>query len=664
MSMKHSGASRIVLAAICLWLGAGALSATDHPGLVSVLPIAPTDLPEVVEAARLVRVDTALLVAGAEGLRLELPDGPIDHLVREAVERRGPGNLTWRGHVRFEPDSRVMLTLRNGFVTGFVRSGLGLYEIRPAATGDHLLLKLDTSRFAPCAGGRDADLATDSSTPMSDRRSLEEPVSPSGDPADQIHLMSLYTPQARDAAGGTAQIESLAQAAVDAANTAFADSGMTARFVLAHVGQSTYQDSGDMSADLDWLAGDAGVAALRDQHAADMVSLLVGSGTYCGIAFVMRDPGASFESSAFQVTHQLCAVGNLSFAHEHGHNMGFEHNPEDGAGSNQASYPYAFGHYVDGSFRTVMSYSSPCNLGCERVGRFSNPQATYNGHPTGVTGERDNAAVGEDTAPIVANFRASAVCGNGIVESGEECDGSDLGGASCTAVGCASGTPTCTTSCTLDYSSCSSCGTCDFDGLCEVGEDCNNCASDCVSGAGATCGNGICEAADGEDCVSCPSDCAGKTNGKPQTRFCCGDGDGPNPVSCSDPVCTQQGFQCTDSPAPASCCGDGSCTGIESGDNCSLDCGAPASCGDGVCDPGESSCSCALDCGSPPATELLLCGDGLDNDCDGFTDCDDSDCAEEPACSLTCEPSGALCSSDADCCSNQCRGKPGERTCR
>jgi hypothetical protein len=38
-----------------------------------------------------------------------------------------------------------------------------------------------------------------------------------------------------------------------------------------------------------------------------------------------------------------------------------------------------------------------------------------------------------------------------------------------------------------------------------------------------TCDNdGICEA--GEDCNSCPNDCAGVTSGNPNNRYCCGNG--------------------------------------------------------------------------------------------------------------------------------------------
>ena len=53
---------------------------------------------------------------------------------------------------------------------------------------------------------------------------------------------------------------------------------------------------------------------------------------------------------------------------------------------------------------------------------------------------------------------------------------------------------------------------CDEDGICEAGEDCSTCPTDCASGVspGAECGNGICEAGDSESCISCPDDCLGK----------------------------------------------------------------------------------------------------------------------------------------------------------
>ena len=257
---------------------------------------------------------------------------------------------------------------------------------------------------------------------------------------------------------------------------------------------------------------------------------------------------------------------------------------------------------------------------------------------------------------------ACTLCGNGVRESGEACDGSDLGGASCSDQSCTGGAPTCTASCSIDFSACSGCPTCDNDGVCEDGEDCDGCPNDCIAGAGATCGDGVCNAADGEDCINCAADCRGRQNGNPSNRYCCGAGGGQNPVPCSDNRCNQgTDWSCSDLPRSPSCCGDLVCEDIESSFNCEIDCGAAPLCGDGICNSGEDTCSCESDCGLPPLSEIS-CSDGDDNDCDGFADCSDSECSASPECS--CAPLGDSCSSNGDCCSNKCRGANGRKTCK
>ncbi|HUU85583.1 MAG TPA: hypothetical protein VM243_18945 [Phycisphaerae bacterium] len=197
---------------------------------------------------------------------------------------------------------------------------------------------------------------------------------------------------------------------------------------------------------------------------------------------------------------------------------------------------------------------------------------------------------------------------------------------------------------------------CDMDGVCEVDEDCINCPTDCIRGGGTICGNGVCEPAGGEDCVSCPGDCNGNQGGAVKKQFCCGDGDGVNPIGCDDSRCTSEGFACSSDPAPTYCCGDGFCEGAEDGFNCAIDCGAPPVCGDTNCDPGEDQCNCLGDCGTPPGTETV-CDDGIDNDCDGPADCADADCTGDPACPL-CDNDG-VCETDEDCvtCPNDCDGR-------
>ena len=179
-------------------------------------------------------------------------------------------------------------------------------------------------------------------------------------------------------------------------------------------------------------------------------------------------------------------------------------------------------------------------------------------------------------------------------------------------------------------------------GVCEStnGEDCITCPEDCISGtsSGAVCGNGLCEAGNGEDCVSCPADCNGVQGGKPSSRFCCGDGDGTNPVSCADSRCTSGGFACTDVP-------------VSGGSFC---------CGDDICEGDETCSNCGTDCN----TGFELCSGGIDEDCDGDVDCADSDCAAAPECQTSCADVGESCTEDVDCCSGDCSGgKPSTRVC-
>lgn len=72
------------------------------------------------------------------------------------------------------------------------------------------------------------------------------------------------------------------------------------------------------------------------------------------------------------------------------------------------------------------------------------------------------------------DFRAaSAECGNGLRETGEPCDGADLGGFTCESLGYASGTLSCMPGCLLDFSQCVANPVCG-NGVLEINEECDN----------------------------------------------------------------------------------------------------------------------------------------------------------------------------------------------
>ena len=237
------------------------------------------------------------------------------------------------------------------------------------------------------------------------------------------------------------------------------------------------------------------------------------------------------------------------------------------------------------------------------------------------------------SATCTFNTSQCSNCGNNVINAGEFCDGTALGGGTCTQQGCSGGgTLACNSTCTAyDKTGCLSCPPCNGNHICDAGEDCTGCPSDCIGGSttGAVCGNGKCEAGNGEDCVSCPSDCNGTQGGKPQNRYCCGDGSGSGPIPCSDSRCTASGRTCTTVPSvPTSYC-----------------------CGNDICQASENCSNCATDCAAASET----CGNGLDDNCNGKIDCLDAACSTLPAC--VCKSTGVSCTAGSQCCSGSCRTK-------
>ncbi len=215
---------------------------------------------------------------------------------------------------------------------------------------------------------------------------------------------------------------------------------------------------------------------------------------------------------------------------------------------------------------------------------------TFNFQTVEISGNMMTVNTLQPDGTVIDTFTAIiSECGDGNCDLGEECDcPADCGTPPSTETSCTDGT----------------------DNDCDLDVDCDD--SDCSGDPACQCGNGTCDP--GEDCNSCLEDCIFKKN--------------------------------------QYCCGDGTCEGIEDSINCAIDCGGGSYCDDGTCDPGEDQCNCPQDCGTPPSTETN-CDDGNDEDCDGSTDCDDSDCLGDPACPScgdeTCDPGEDQCNCPADC---------------
>jgi hypothetical protein len=325
--------------------------------------------------------------------RLDIPlfDGKVYRAVRTEAEIRSMDDLTWRGKVMIgESEGFVTITFKKGYVAGSIFSSEGAYEILPKGKA-HFLIQLDGALYPECAGALKGDEGFVRETPGA-----------ASDSGDRIDVLVVYTASVRTSLGGDAQAQTFAQQAVDAANTTYINSRIRQRVRLVHAELTDITES-NFNTELSTLRSNTAAATLRNAKNADLVAMLSNSTDACGIGYLMGAAGGN-PNNGFTVTARTCAVGNLTFAHELGHNMGSQHNPENGSG---ATYAFGYGHWHNGIYRTVMSYVNPCTNGCNRAPFFSNPDVVYLGLPTGVANARDNARSINNTADWIANYRYS-----------------------------------------------------------------------------------------------------------------------------------------------------------------------------------------------------------------------------------------------------------------
>ena len=212
-------------------------------------------------------------------------------------------------------------------------------------------------------------------------------------------MLVVYTPAARQWLGGTAETENHLDLAFAYLNSALEDSGAVPRFRLVRTEAVSFDAAGSVHGALDALEdlGDGrmdGVEVLRNRYAADLVHLLVGQvDRVCGVAYL---------GGELSVTGASCPT--YVVAHELGHNLGLRHDryqysretslrPLPGRYGHNFGYvnqrAFAAGAPLSSRWHTIMSYPTQClNQGdffCQPLRRFSNPDLTYGGDPTGVS---------------------------------------------------------------------------------------------------------------------------------------------------------------------------------------------------------------------------------------------------------------------------------------
>lgn len=280
-------------------------------------------------------------------------------------------------------------------LTGSFRVGNALLRLLPAGNGRHLLYRVDETRLPP---PHPAAAEPRPALPVP----LPEPSGPAA--TSVVRVLAVATPQA--VAGYPGDLLALLEASVAEANLSYRNSQIDMRLQLAGLHLTRYEETRNLELDVRRLAaiGDGHldeVHALRDQHAADVVALLLHRGWGCGIA---QEIGGDARAAFIGLLTQ-CALGEYTLAHEVGHLQGARHDlKRDPA---VTPFPFGHGHWHQppraSGWRTVMSYD--CPTGCRRIGYWSSPLLRYDGTPLGSAAQSDNRRVLELTRERIAGFR-------------------------------------------------------------------------------------------------------------------------------------------------------------------------------------------------------------------------------------------------------------------
>lgn len=390
-------------------------SGSSIPSLFRYLDEAPSELSRI-NTSGTVTVDIASLSdPESPPLKATLPNGLQYDVIPSSVEWHGESSFKWTGSLVGLNGQilNAIFTVRKEMVAGIIFGEEMEFQLVPLSKAYHLLVQVDPGSYSECGGSIPAETLDEFFLFPTTEQHLDQPLY-EADGNTVIDVLLVYTAEARVTAGGTEQIELILQNAIDFANQAYLNSDVDQEVKLVATAENGYIESGKTSVEmLDEIRISPAFHALRDDYGADLVGLVTSTleGNVAGIAFLMTNQGLGslFAPYAYSVSR----LSNLhwTLTHEMGHNMGLNHEPESaGLDPENAAYPYAYGHKLEGLFRTIMSYSCT-QVWCPRIQYFSNPSLSYAGEATGIESERENWRVLNDTASIVSDFRNMPNCG-------------------------------------------------------------------------------------------------------------------------------------------------------------------------------------------------------------------------------------------------------------
>lgn len=227
-----------------------------------------------------------------------------------------------------------------------------------------------------------------------------------------IDLLVLYTADAEEGQSSEGGIDDAIDSGIEGMNKALERSDIEGKVNLAHAEKIDFQETGDQGDAMNWAREDDNVQQLRDEHNADLVSVVVSG--QAGIA-QSPIPNENTDDMALSVvggdwlrSDEDAGEAGV-FAHELGHNLGADHDWDSSTEANEER-PYNKGHVTDNGLVDIMAYNNAasCDPDCERVPYYSNPDLEVQGEKFGANdGDRPSnlKKLFDETIPFVADYR-------------------------------------------------------------------------------------------------------------------------------------------------------------------------------------------------------------------------------------------------------------------
>lgn len=358
-----------------------------------------------------INLDIDLIRSAPQRVEVPAPDGRLLVAELSLFEDRGEGDAMWAGRVAGSDYESVVFTVANDHLAGhFGVPGGAKYRISARPDGRGRIENLSTMARRPkeeyCPGGVVPDRPLPVAAIEAQRSDRPGGVVQASS-HNHLDILVLYSEAARaryEARDGS--VDARLRESIDYLNLVFRNGELdvVARLVHHEQAPDSLEITNSGSEVLGRLQQNQEVRALRAEHRADLVHIFVTGEVrdVCGIAYLLEkgDTAQSFSPAGYALT-VMQGCGDETFAHEVGHNLGGNHDPQNAGNyeerrNTSAIQPYAFGHTWFSATPpnpphkdTIMSYGSG-----EVEPWFSTVRVEprIDGHRVtlGIAGEREN----------------------------------------------------------------------------------------------------------------------------------------------------------------------------------------------------------------------------------------------------------------------------------